>query len=60
MHPPLEEDTAGIATLKETALLRLEEMEAERPFILNGREFLRAIEEMRGVPVAISRGNLGP
>jgi L,D-transpeptidase ErfK/SrfK len=60
VHPPLEEDTAGIATLKDTALLRLEEMEAERPFILNGREFLRAIEEMRGVPVAISRGNLGP
>jgi len=60
VHPPLEEDTAGIATLKQAALGRLEEMEAERPFILNGREFLRALEEMRGVPVAISRGNLGP
>ena len=60
VHPPLEEDAAGIATLKQAALSRLEEMEAERPFILNGREFLRALEEMRGVPVAISRGNLGP
>jgi L,D-transpeptidase ErfK/SrfK len=60
VHPPLEEDTAGIATLKQAALSRLEEMEAERPFILNGREFLRALDEMRGVPVAISRGDLGP
>jgi len=60
VHPPLEEDTEGIATLKQTALRRLEEMEAERPFILNGREFLRALEETRGVPVAISRGDLGP
>jgi len=60
VHPPLEEDTVGIATLKQEALRRLEAMEAERPFILNGREFLRALEEMRGVPVAISRGNLGP
>jgi len=60
VHPPLEEDTVGIATLKQEALRRLEAMEAERPFILNGREFLRALEEMRGVPVAVSRGNLGP
>jgi hypothetical protein len=34
-------------------------MEVERPFILNGREFLRALDEQRGVPVAISLGNLG-
>jgi len=60
VHPPLEEDVEGIATLKQTALRRLEEMEAERPFILNGREFLRALDETRGVPVAISRGDLGP
>ena len=59
VHPPLEEDTEGIATLKDRALRRLEEIEAERPFILNGREFLRALEEQRGTPVAISRGNLG-
>ena len=59
VHPPLEEDVEGIATLKDAALRRLEEMEAERPFILNGREFLRALDEQRGVPVAISLGNLG-
>ncbi|MCW8872689.1 MAG: L,D-transpeptidase family protein [Xanthomonadales bacterium] len=59
VHPPLEEDIEGIAMLKDTALRRLEEMEAERPFILNGREFLRALDEQRGIPVAISRGNLG-
>jgi L,D-transpeptidase ErfK/SrfK len=59
VHPPLEEDIEGIAMLKDTALRRLEEMEAERPFILNGREFLRALDEQRGIPVAISRGDLG-
>ena len=59
VHPPLEEDAEGIATLKDRALRRLEEIEAERPFILNGREFLRALDEQRGTPVAISRGNLG-
>jgi L,D-transpeptidase ErfK/SrfK len=59
VHPPLEEDAEGIATLKDAALRRLEEMEVERPFILNGREFLRALDEQRGVPVAISLGNLG-
>lgn len=59
VHPPLEEDAEGIATLKDRALRRLEEIEAERPFILNGREFLRALDEQRGTPVAISRGDLG-
>jgi len=59
VHPPLEEDSESNATLKETALRRLEEFEAARPFILNGREFLRALEEQSGMPVAISRGNLG-
>jgi len=59
VHPPLEEDTEAIATLKERALERLEEIEAERPFILNGRAFLRALDERSGTPVVISRGNLG-
>jgi len=59
VHPPLEEDIEGVAMLKDSALRRLEELETERPFILNGREFLRALDEQRGIPVAISRGNLG-
>jgi len=59
VHPPLEEDAEGIATLKDKALRHLEEIWQQRPFILNGREFLRALDEQRGVPIPVSRGNLG-
>jgi len=55
VHPPLEEDTEGIALLKDRALAQLEEIEATRTFELYGREFLRALDEQRGMPVAISK-----
>lgn len=57
VHPPLEEDAEGNAQLKVKALARLEEIAAARPFELYGREFLRALDEQRGIPVAISREN---
>jgi L,D-transpeptidase ErfK/SrfK len=54
VHPPLEEDSEGWALLKERALDELEKISAERPFRLLGREFLQALEERSGIPVAIS------
>ncbi len=54
-HPPLEEDIEGLAHLKDIALEQLEAIALERPFTLNGREFQRALKELSGIPVAISR-----
>jgi L,D-transpeptidase ErfK/SrfK len=56
VHPPLDEDTEGIALLKDRALAQLEQIAADRPFELYGREFLRALDGQRGMPVAISKG----
>lgn len=56
-HPPLEEDTEGNAHLKDIALDQLEAIALERPFTLDGREFQRALNELRGIPVVISRSS---
>lgn len=57
VHPPLDEDPIGEGGLQQMALELIEEAERERPVELSGRDLLRALREMRGVPVAISRGS---
>lgn len=55
VHPPLEEDVAGQATLMTTALDVLEAALKKRPTAISGRAIRQAVEEQRGIPVAISR-----
>jgi len=59
-HPPLEEDGSDPAALKDAALARLEEIATQRPFELDGRAFRRALEEQRGIPLAIGRAADSP
>lgn len=57
VHPPLEEYGTTPEELRSEALRLAQEAEARRPVELLGRELLRAVEEQRGIPVAISRGS---
>ncbi|HET6565657.1 MAG TPA: L,D-transpeptidase family protein [Xanthomonadales bacterium] len=55
VHPPLEENFRPIESLKEEALLKLEEVASVRPFTLVGREFQQAFERLNGMPVPVGR-----
>jgi len=57
VHPPLEEDPSSLDHLRQMALELIEQEDARRPVELQWRELTRALEEMSGVPVAISRGS---
>jgi L,D-transpeptidase ErfK/SrfK len=54
VSPPLEEDSAGNASLRDLAFDQMVEIAIERPFLLLGAEFDQALEERSGIPVAIS------
>jgi L,D-transpeptidase ErfK/SrfK len=55
VHPPLEENYRSVETLKQEALLELEQVANQRPFTLVGREFQHAFEQMNGIPVPVGR-----
>jgi len=57
VHPPLEEDEAMRAQMTDIALDLLEPLALERSFTLDSYEFRRGLEEMSGIPVAISRNS---
>ncbi len=54
VSPPLEEDSAGNANLRDMAFDQMVEIAIEKPFLLLGEEFDQALEKRSGVPVAIS------
>ena len=56
VHPPLEEDEAGWATLRETVLAKLDEALFRRPVQVDDEAIERAIQRKSGMPVAISLG----
>ena len=58
VHPPLEEDVESKSHLEDIAYEQLGAIALERPFTLKKAEFQRAIEELSGMPVAISSGDL--
>lgn len=55
VHPPLEEDAESQARLTDIALDLLEPIALQRSFTLDSLEFRRGLEEMSGLPLAISR-----
>lgn len=59
-HPPLEEDGSDFMALKDAALQRLEQIAVQRPYELNGRAFLRALKQQRGIPLAIAHASDSP
>ena len=54
-HPPLEEDTESRTHLRDIALEQLQTVTADRPFVLDEQEFNRALRELSGIPVAVSK-----
>ena len=58
VHPPLEEDPTSTGDLLRFTLERIYEELAERPAVLNGQAVRQAVQEMRGVPVAVSKAGL--
>ena len=56
VHPPLEEDATARADLLRFALERVYAIMRERPVRLDGAALRQAVDEMRGIPVAISKG----
>jgi L,D-transpeptidase ErfK/SrfK len=54
VHPPLEEDEDTRARMTDIALDLLEPIALERSFTLDSHQFRRGLEEMNGIPVAIS------
>jgi len=58
VHPPLEEDPTSTGDLLRFTLERIYEELAERPAVLNGQAVRKAVQEMRGVPVAVSKAGL--
>ncbi len=55
VHPPLEEDETPQLDLLRFTLERVYAELRHRPAVLNGRALRRAVEEMHGLPVAVSR-----
>lgn len=55
VHPPLDEDAAAREDQLRFALERVYEELQKRPAVLDGRALRQAVEEMHGVPVAVSR-----
>jgi L,D-transpeptidase ErfK/SrfK len=54
VHPPLEEDRKETAMVEMAMDLVVSAWE-KRPLILNGRALKQAVQEQRGIPVAIAR-----
>ncbi|MCO6411627.1 MAG: L,D-transpeptidase family protein [Thiogranum sp.] len=54
VHPPLEEESETTA-LVEMAMDLVVSAWEKRPLLLNGRALKKAVEEQRGVPVAVAR-----
>jgi L,D-transpeptidase ErfK/SrfK len=55
VHPPLDEDPVAQEDLLRFTLERVYEELETKPAVLDGRALRRAVEEMHGVPVAVSR-----
>jgi L,D-transpeptidase ErfK/SrfK len=55
VHPPLEEDTESATHLEDIAYGQLADLALERPFRLDEQKFQRALNELQGIPVAVSR-----
>ncbi len=58
VHPPLEEERGKVALL-ETAMDLVNAAWEKRPLVLNGRALRQAVEEPRGIPVAVGRDASG-
>jgi len=56
VHPPLEEDEAGWASLRENVLAIIDDALFRRPVQVDDRTIERAIRHKSGMPVAISLG----
>jgi len=54
VHSPLEEDLEGNLRLEDMAFDRLGEMALQRSFLLDSQEFQRALQEMKGIPIAVA------
>lgn len=54
VHPPLDEELENVS-LMQLAMDRVNAAWEKRPFTLNGRDLKQAVEEQRGIPVAIAR-----
>lgn len=55
VHPPLDEDTEALDDLMRYALERVYRALDKRPAVLDGKALRQAIDDMNGMPVAISR-----
>jgi L,D-transpeptidase ErfK/SrfK len=55
VHPPLDEDPTAQEDRLRFTLERVYAALQQRPAVLDGRALRRAVEEMHGVPVAVSR-----
>ena len=55
VHPPLDEDPTAQEDMLRFTLERVYAALRQRPAVLDGRALRRAVEEMHGVPVAVSR-----
>jgi len=58
VHPPLDEDATPWSDLLRYTLERVYAELKNYPVVLDGRALRRAVEEMHGVPVAVSRPGL--
>jgi L,D-transpeptidase ErfK/SrfK len=58
VHPPLDEDATPRRDLLRFTLERVYAELEKRPVVLDGAALRRAVEEMRGVPVAVSKAGV--